>query len=87
MNPEDLRKAKDRKDQYKKINDIAKILGMQSANLLKHEFLKYRKERLLEELQWFKDQSLRMRANNQHYQQQQQQHMGSSQPNNHQYHQ
>ena len=76
MNPEDLRKAKDRKDQYKKINDIANILRMPQATLLKHEFLKYRKERLLEELQWFKDQSLRMRANN-HFS-----NMNTSQPNN-----
>lgn len=57
MTQEDYRKAKERSLQFKKMNDITDILSMSPANLLKHEYLKYRKERLSNELPWFREQS------------------------------
>ena len=42
-------------EQYQKMNDIRKILNMSKQDLYKHEFLKYRINRLQELSEWFKE--------------------------------
>ena len=64
MSSEDIKKADDRKDQFKKMDDINAILNMSQPELLKHEYLKFRIKRLEEVYPWLAEQSRRMQQNN-----------------------
>ena len=65
MTSEEIKKAEDRKDQFKKMDDINAILNMSQTELLKHEYLKYRIKRLEEVFPWLSEQSRRMQQNSQ----------------------
>ena len=52
MPKEERAKGEDRKDQFRKMDDVNNILNMNQQELLRHEYLKYRIKRLEEVYPW-----------------------------------
>ena len=60
MSSEEQQKSIERKDQFRKMEDVNLILAMPQTELLKHEYLKYRIKRLEEIYPWLEQQSRRV---------------------------
>ena len=60
MTMEERTKGEDRKDQFRKMDDVNNILNMNQQELLRHEYLKYRIKRLEEVYPWLSEQKQRL---------------------------
>ena len=56
MMPEERMKGQERKELYRKVDDVKKILSMSQTELYKHQYMKYRIKRLEEHFEFFREQ-------------------------------